>query len=79
MHCKTKTNTELTQKMGSKLDNDQQQQNHHLRTDSSLSHRGRGGGGLKVLYWHQIVALDSVVAKTQTCLARMEASSTNAM
>ena len=27
----------------------QQQQNHRLRTDSSLSHRGVGGGGLKCI------------------------------
>ena len=40
---------------------------------------GGGGGGLKVYYWRQIFALDSVVVKTQTCLARLEASSTNAM
>ena len=43
--------------------------------DSSLSHRG-GGGGLNAFYWNQIFALDSVVVKTQKCLARMEASNT---
>ena len=45
----------------------QQQQNHCLRMDSGLSH-----WGLKCFYWYQIVALDSVVIKTQNCLARME-------
>ena len=40
----------------------QQQQNHHLRMDSSLSHRGGGGG---VSAFHQIFALDSAVVKTQ--------------
>ena len=49
---------------------DQQQQNHRLRTDSSLSHCG----GLNAFYWRQIFALDSVVVKTQNGLACMEAS-----
>ena len=43
-----------------------------LKTDSSLSHRGRGGG-LNAFYREQIVALDSVVVKTQNCIARIEA------
>ena len=25
----------------------------------------RGGGGVNAIYWHQIIALDSVVVKTQ--------------
>ena len=36
--------------------------NHRLRTDSSLSHRG-GGGGLNAFYWYQIFALDSAVVE----------------
>ena len=43
---------------------DQQQQNHRLRTDNSLSYRG-GGGGLNVFYWRQIFSLDSVVVKVR--------------
>ena len=49
---------------------DQQQQNHRLRTDSSLSRRG----DLNAFYWYQIFALVSVIVKTKKCLARMEAS-----
>ena len=44
--------------------NNKQQQNHRLRTDSSLSHRG-GGGVLNAFYWYQIFALDSSVVKVQ--------------
>ena len=39
--------------------------------ESSLSY---GGGGLNAFYWRQIFALDSVVVKSQRCLAHMEAS-----
>ena len=46
----------------------QQQQNHRLRTDSSLSHWGKWGG-LNVFYWYQILALDSIDAKTQKLLS----------
>ena len=38
----------------------QQQQNHRLKTDSSLSHRG-----LNTFYWYQILALDSAVVDVQ--------------
>ena len=38
-----------------------QQQNHRLRTDSSLSHQG----GLNAFYWYQIFALDSAVVEVQ--------------
>ena len=40
MHNKAKTNTEPPQTMGSSLTIDQQQQNHRLKTVSSLSHPG---------------------------------------
>ena len=33
--------------------------------DSSLSHRGGGGGGLNAFYWYQIFALDSAVVEVQ--------------
>ena len=56
MHNKTKTNTELQQTMGSTPKIYQQQQNHHLRTDRSLSHRG--GGGLKCILLAANFALD---------------------
>ena len=39
----TKTNTEHPQTMGGKKTINQQQQNHHLRTDSSLNHQVGGG------------------------------------
>ena len=38
-----------------------------LRTDSSLRHRGGGGGGLNAFYWYQIFALDSAVVEAQKC------------
>ena len=43
-----------------------------LRTVSSLSYRG--GGGLNAFKWRKIFTLESVVVKTQNCLARMVAS-----
>ena len=46
-----------------------QQQNHRIRTDNSLSQRG-----LKCILLVQNFTLDSLVVKTQNCLARMEAS-----
>ena len=49
--------------MGVTINKSQQEQNHLLRTDSSLSHRG--GGGLNALYWYQIFALDSAVVEVQ--------------
>ena len=42
--------------------NNNQQQNYHLRTDSSQSH---GEGGLNAFYWFQIFALDSAVVEAQ--------------
>ena len=47
--------------MGGTKTINQQQPKHRLRTDSGLS----GGGGLNAFYWRQILALDSVVVKTQ--------------
>ena len=41
----------------------QQQQNHRLRTDSSLGHRV----GLNAFLWYQIFAIDSAVGEVQTC------------
>ena len=52
--------------------NESTHQNHRLRTDNSPSRWG--GGGLNAFYLRQIFALNSVVVKTQNCLARMEAS-----
>ena len=43
----------------------QQQQNHRLRTDSSLSHWVGVEGGLNAFYWLQIFALDSAVVEVQ--------------
>ena len=40
--------------MGVTKNKKSKQQNHRLRTDSSLSHRGGGGGGgLNAFYWYQ--------------------------
>ena len=51
---------------GSNTKEHTQQQNHHLRMDSSLNN-----WGLNAFYLHQIFALDSVVVNSK-CLARME-------
>ena len=56
--------------MGVTISKGQQQQNHRLSTDSSISHRGGGGwggggGGLNAFYWCQIFALDSAVVEVQ--------------
>ena len=50
----------------------QQQQNHRLRTDSSLSHRG-----LNAFYWYQIFAQDSAVVKVQEMFSSHESLQTN--
>ena len=55
----------------------QQQQNHRLRADSSLSHRG--GGGLIAFYWYQIFALDSAVVEVQEMFSSHGGHLTNAM
>ena len=49
----------------------QQQQNHRPRTDISQSHRGGGGGGLKVSasYWHKIFPLDSAFDEAKNILS----------
>ena len=63
MNTKTKTNTEPPQTMGVHKTIDQQQQhNHRLRTDSSLSYRE---GCFYAFYWRKLFALGSVVIKTQ--------------
>ena len=56
-----------------------QQQNHRLRTDSSLSHRGGGGGVLNAYNWCQIFTLNSVVVKTQKMFSSHGGFLTNAM
>ena len=47
----------------------EQQLNHSLRRDSSISYQG-----LNSFYWHNISILGSVVLIHKPCLARMEAS-----
>ena len=49
------------------------------QTDSSLSHRGRGGGGLNAFYWYQIFALDSAVVEVQEKFSSNGSLLTNAM
>ena len=53
------------------------QQNHHLRTDSSLSYRGEGG--LNAFYWYQIFALNSAVVEVQEMFILQGSLLTNAM
>ena len=62
--------------MGVTIKKSQQQQNHRLRTDSSLSH---GGGGLNAFYWYQIFALDSAVVEVQEMFSSHGGHLTNAM
>ena len=65
--------------MGVTINKSQQQQNHRLRTDSSLSHRGGGGGGLNAFYWYQIFALDSAVVEVQEMFSSHGSLLTNVM
>ena len=53
----------------------QQQQNHRLSMDSSLSHRGV----LNAFYWYQIFALDSAVVEVQEMFSSHGGHLTNAM
>ena len=77
MHTKTKTNKEPPQTMGVHKTINQQQQNHCLRTNSSLSHQGRG---LKcILLASNLLTLDSVVVNTQKPFSSHEGFLTNAM
>ena len=48
------------------------------RTDSSLSHRG-GGGGLNAFYWYQIFAQDSAVFEVQEMFTSHGGLLTNAL
>ena len=52
-----------TPTVGVTINNNQQQLNHRLRTDSSLSHRGERA--LNAFYWYQMFALDSAVVEVQ--------------
>ena len=54
-----------TPTMGVTINKSQQQQNHCLRTESSLSYRGGGGGGLNAFYRYQIFALDYADVEVQ--------------
>ena len=66
--------------MGVTINKSQQQQNHRLRTGSSLSHRGGGGGGgLNAFNWHQIFALDSAVVEIQKMFSSHGGHLINAM
>ena len=64
--------------MGVTINKSQQQQNHSLRTDSSLSHGG-GGGGVNAFYWHQTLALDTAVVELQKMFSSHGGLLTNAM
>ena len=79
MYLNTKYGTATINNIGDLLwVQSQQQQNHRLRTDSSLSHRG-GGGGLNAFYWYQIFALDSAVVEVQEMLSSHGGLLTNAI
>ena len=67
-----------TPTMGVSIKKSQQQQNHRLRTDSSLSHRG-GGGGLNAFYWYQIFALNSAVVEVHEMFSSHGGHLINAM
>ena len=70
MHNKSKTNTELSQTMGSMLNN-------RSTTTEPLPQNGQQPmplGGLNAFILALIFALDSVVVKTQFFIARMEVS-----
>ena len=56
------------------INKSQQQQNHCLRTDSSLSHRG-----LYAFNWYQIFALDSAVFEVQEMFSSYGGHLTNAV
>ena len=64
-----------TPTMGVTLSTSQQQQNHRLRTDSSLSHRGC----LNAFYWYQFFALDSAVVEVQEMFSSHGSLLTTAM
>ena len=55
--------------MGRKESNQTKSKSNRLRTYSSLSHRGGGGGGLNAFCWYQIFALDSAVDKVKEMLS----------
>ena len=60
------------------MNKSQQQQNHRLRTASSLSHRG-GGGGLYAFYWYKNFPLDSAVVEVQAMFSSHGSLLTNVM
>ena len=64
-----------TPTMGVTIKKSQHQQNHRLRTDSSLSHRG----GLNAFYWYQIFGLDSAGVEVQEMFSSHGSHLTNAM
>ena len=47
----------------------EQQQNHRLRTDISLSYRG---GGFNAFQWYQFFAVDWIVSKTEKKCSKLE-------
>ena len=61
--------------MGVTIKKSQQQQNHRLRTDSSLNHQG----GLNAFYRYQIFTLDSAVVEVQEMFSSHGSLLTNAM
>ena len=67
-----------TPTMGVTTNKSQEQQNHCLGTDSSLSHRG-GGGGLDAFSRNQIFALDSANVEVQEMFSSHGSLQTNAM
>ena len=56
----------------------QQRQNHRIKTDISLSHRGEGGG-LNAFNWYQIFAQISAAVEVQEMFSSHGSILTNAM
>ena len=65
MHTKAKTNSEPHKHWEEHKTINQQQHNYRIRTDSSLSYWGGGGGGVNAFYWRQIFTLDSAIVNTR--------------
>ena len=66
MHRKTKT---MSSTINQKINNNRNTALERTATYATGWEGGGGGGALNAFYWRQIFALDSVVIKTQNCLA----------
>ena len=62
MHTKTKSKNRTPTNNGKHKTINHKQQNRRLRTEQQPKPLG---GGVNAFYWHQIIALDYVVVKSQ--------------